>query len=85
MNDLFKKLNVLIKANLSDLVSSDETHPRARLGKNVDGDIKALRERVNDAVQYEDQIKAQISQFQDEAGRWDRQADDAVAKGDDDR
>ena len=54
-----------------------------RLGKNVDAEIEALRERVNDAVRYEDEIKAQIRQFEDEAARWDQQADEAVAQGDD--
>lgn len=85
MNDLFKKLNVLIKANLNDVVSHDdgETRPRVRLGKNVDAEIDALRERINDAVKYEDELKARIGQFADEAARWDQQADEAVTQGND--
>ncbi len=85
MNDLFKKLNVLIKASLNDVVSSDEgeTRPRVRLGKNVDVEIDALRERINDAVNYEDELKARIGQFADEAARWDQQADAAVGQGND--
>jgi len=83
MNDFFKKLNVLIKASLNDVVSSgeDAPHPRVRLSKNVEDEIKALRERVNDAVRYEDEIKARIRQFEDEAVRWDQQADEAVGQG----
>ncbi|HVU12080.1 MAG TPA: hypothetical protein VHD90_12420 [Phototrophicaceae bacterium] len=82
MNDFFKKLNVLIKANLNDI--GEHTAPRLRLGgRDVDDDVKTLRERVNDAVEYEDQIKANIRQLQDEAARWDQQADEAVAQDDD--
>ena len=83
MNDLFKKLNVLLKASLNDLVSGEDARPLFGMGKNVDGEIDALRERVNDAVEYEDEIKARIRQFEDEAARWDRQADEAVTHGDD--
>ncbi len=82
MNDLFKKLNVLIKANLNDI--GENAVPHIRLGgRNVDGDIQTLRERINDAVQYEDQIKANVRQLQDEAARWDQQADEAVVRDDD--
>ncbi len=85
MNDLFKKLNVLVKARLNDIVSGEEQpdRPGARLDKHVDADVSALRARINDAVQYEDEIKAQIRQFEDEAARWDKQADAAVTRGDD--
>ena len=85
MSDFFKKLNVLIKASLNDIVSSDAgtSRPPARLGKNLDVDVEALRERVNDAVRYEDEIKAQIGQLEAEAARLDSQADEAVARSDD--
>ena len=85
MNDLLKKLNVLVKSSLNDLVGSEDRRerPRARLGKNVEAEIGALRERINDAVRYEDEIKARIRGFEDEAARWDRQADEAVSRGDD--
>ncbi len=82
MNDFFKKLNVLIKAGINERISGDEPHPR--MSKTVEGDLASLRERVNDAVAYEDQIKARIRQFEDEAAGWDRRADEAVARGDDD-
>jgi hypothetical protein len=83
MNDLFKKLNVLVKSSLNDRLSGDSRPERPRPGKNVQGEIDGLRERINDAVQYEDEIKARIRQFEDEAARWDSEADAAVARGDD--
>lgn len=85
MTDFLKKLNVLIKAGLNDIVSSDAgtSGSSARRGRSLDDDVAALRERVNDAVRYEDEIKRQIAQLETEAGRWDQQADEAVARGDD--
>jgi hypothetical protein len=52
-----------------------------RLSGNIEGEIEALRERINDAIHYEDEIKARIRQLEDEATRWDQQADEAVAQG----
>lgn len=89
MNDLFKKLNVLIKSSVNSpghtgSRQDEERAPRAPLlGKNLDHEVATLRERVNDAVRYEDELKARLRQLQDEAARWDRQADDAVAQGND--
>jgi hypothetical protein len=82
MNDLFKKLNVLVKSSLNDRLAGEERGERPRLGKSLEGDVNALRERVNEAVQYEDEIKARIRKFEDESARWDAQADDAVTRGD---
>jgi phage shock protein A len=83
MNDLLKKLNVLVNSRLNDHSGSPEKPSTSRLPKNVEGEIEALRGRVNDAVQYEDEIKARVRKFEDEAARWDAQADDAVTRGDD--
>jgi phage shock protein A len=81
MNDLLKKLNVLVNSRLNDHSGSPEKP--SRFPKNVEGEIDLLRGRVNDAVQYEDEIKARIRKFEDEAARWDAQADEAVTRGDD--
>lgn len=83
MNDLIKKLNVLVKASLNDRISGGDTAKLPRLGKKLDDDIQSLRQRVNEAVEYEDEIQARIRQFEDEAARWDRQVDEALTKGDD--
>src|SRR4051794_33895126 len=86
MNDFLKKLNVLVKASLNDRINgggSDDSAKRPQMGKRMDDDVQALRQRINDAVDYEDKIQAQIRQFEDEAARWDRAADDAVTQGND--
>ncbi len=84
MNDFLKKLNVLVKASLNDKLSGgDETAKPARVGKMLDEDVKSLRQRINEAVDYEDEIQARIRQFEAEAASWDRQADEAVAQGKD--
>lgn len=84
MNDLFKKLNVLIKSSVNDAVRSavnpdDASVRRVRVDKDLMAEVEALRARVNDAVRYEDGLKARIQQYEDEAARWDQQADEAVA------
>jgi phage shock protein A len=53
------------------------------LGKDVDREVAALRARINEALAYEDQLKAQAATARAEADSLDQQADDAVARGDD--
>jgi phage shock protein A len=80
MNDLFKKLNVLVKSSLNDLIGDEPSRRRAqpRLGKNIDREIAALRQRVNDAYTYEAELKSRIVVLGDEIARLDREADEAV-------
>lgn len=88
MSDLFKKLNVLVKASLNDLTGSSN-RPRQpdvtpKLGAEYDRDVRALRQRINEAIGYEDQLKARVQQLEAEVSQWDATADDAVAEGNDD-
>lgn len=84
MSDLFKKLNLLIKSNLGDLMGESRAPlPPERLGKDIDREVAALRQRVNEAVAYENQLRARVQSLQDEAARWDQQADAAVSAGSD--
>jgi phage shock protein A len=91
MNDLFKKLNTLVKAALNDFLGDDLAvgGPRRRplqpgkLGKNIDREIAALRQRINEAVEYESRLQTQVQSIQSEVDRWDQQADEAVAQGQD--
>jgi phage shock protein A len=81
MDDLFKKLNVLIKSSLHDVVGDDASRRNAsppRLGRDIDREIAALRQRVNDAAVYEDELKARITSLEAEIARVDQQADEAV-------
>jgi chromosome segregation ATPase len=81
MNDLFKKLNVLVKSSLNDLVGEGSSRPSSaprRLGKDIDREVAALRQRVNDALDYEDELKTRIATLEDEVARFDEQADEAL-------
>lgn len=91
MNDLFKKLNVLVKAGINDLLGEEHAVGRARrrplrpeqLGKDIDREITALRQRINEALAYEDELQAKVYTLSEEVARWDRQADEAVVAGND--
>lgn len=91
MTDLFKKLNVLVKSGLNDLLNdatknlpignSSRTPTQPQLGKNIDREIGGLRQRINDALDYEEQIKGQVSAQQAEIARLDAAADHALVEG----
>lgn len=86
MNDLFKKLNTLVKSSIHDLLGDDprqRSFEPGRLGKNIDQEIKVLRQRVNEAVAYEGKLQSRVGELQAEVVRWDRQADAAVAAEED--
>lgn len=91
MDDFFKKLNVLVRASINDLLGDErERGRRSRalrvdaLGKDVDREIAALRARINQALDYEDELRARVSNLQAEAARWDEQVDMLIQRGDDD-
>lgn len=79
MDDLFKKLNLLVKSSLNDLVGegTSRSTPR-RLGKDIDREVAALRQRVNDALDYEQELKTRIAMLEEEVARFDQQADEAL-------
>lgn len=90
MADLFKKLSVLIQAGLNDAIPeaiNPATPQRRRLsperlGKDIDKEVARLRERVNEAVAYEERLIDQVRALEQEIAQWNRQADDAVTRGD---
>jgi chromosome segregation ATPase len=89
--NIFDKLNVLVRSGLSGLLGDDpDRSPRLRsapsspLGKQVDRDIAALRQQINRALDDEDRMQAEIAAMQQQIATWDQQADEAVARHDDD-
>lgn len=92
MADFFKKLNVLVKASVNDLLGDERAIGGARrkpltpdkLGKDVDREIESLRQRINEALDYEDQLQTRVQTLQAEVAKWDEQADSAVARNDSD-
>ncbi len=88
MSDFFKKLNVLVKAGLHELIGDERTPTSSitpdRLGKNVDREIESLRQRINQALDYEDELQQRVQSIGTQVAALDQQADDAVAQGDED-
>jgi hypothetical protein len=92
MTDLFTKLNALIRAGLRDIVGDAPLNLDAlrralsagRLGSDLDKEVAVLRQRVNDAIAYEDQLIARVQEFQAQVESLDAQADDAVQAGHED-
>lgn len=87
MSDFFRKLNVLVKASLHDLLGDDDRdrqRPPLRfdqLGKGIDAEIANLRQRINDALNYEDELTARVQTLTGEVSDWDAKADAAVEAG----
>jgi vacuolar-type H+-ATPase subunit D/Vma8 len=87
MTDLFEKLNLLVRSGLRDLVGSDHFDLDAlrraltpeRMGKDLDREVVQLRQKVNEALDYEDELLQRVNTYTDEAARLDAEADDAVA------
>lgn len=88
MSDFFKKLNVLVKASVNELLGDDSTLRRlspVQLGKGIDHEVKVLRQRINEALDYEEELAEHVQRLQAEAARWDEEADRAVVAGQDDQ
>jgi hypothetical protein len=86
MNDLFKKLNVLVKATLRDALEPDSRRnplTPVRLGKGIDHEVEQLRQRINEALSFEDQLQGRVQSLQVEAAKWDQQADEFLGAGND--
>lgn len=88
MDSLFKKLNTLVQATLHDVLGETEGSSETglnpdRLGKDIDREIALLRERIKEAVTFEDQLQQRVHTLQAEVEKWDQQADSAVIAGDD--
>jgi phage shock protein A len=51
------------------------------LGRDIDREIVSLRQRINEALAYEDELAGRVQALQAEAARWDTRADEAVQNG----
>lgn len=85
MNDFFRKLNVLVKSSLNELLDTERGVRRARISPEaLGGDVKLLRQRVDDALKYEGELAARVDSLEAEVERVDLMADEAMAQGQDD-
>lgn len=85
MTDLFRKFSTLVKATINDALDFSSESPSPRLDRRVEKDIKRLRQRVNDAIAFEDELQGRITTLENEIQQLDMQADEAVKSGQDDR
>lgn len=83
MNDLFKKLNTLIRANLNDV--KPELPRREPRPIDFDRQVDTLRKRINDALAHEEKLQATVIALRDEADKLDRAANAALQNGDDEQ
>lgn len=89
MSDLFRKLNVLVKAAVNDALGDEQGRKRPsslspqKLGGDIDREVKMLRQRINDALEYETELQKRVQSLRDSVAQWDTQADDAVSAGQD--
>ena len=86
MPNLLEKLNTLVKARINNFLdeAGNRISPsRGRLGKNIDGEIAALRRQIDDAISQEDDIQRRVDEMAASVARYDQQIDEALQRGDD--
>lgn len=81
MTDLFKKLNVLLRASINDLASLDRDAASSSpaIGKRFDRDLKELHHRIEEAYAYESELQARISSLEGDITRLQDEADEKTA------
>ena len=69
MNDLFKKLNTLVKSRVNDVMGEvgsglSDLVPSGLPKNKLDNDIASLRERINKAIEHEDVLQDRVKALQ---------------------
>lgn len=90
MGNLLDKLNLLVKSSLNNFLGeaaerASTLRPKisaARLGKDIDNEIAALRKRIDEALNEEDAMQDRLGKLQEQIASYDAQADDSVQRGD---
>lgn len=84
MNDLFKKLNLLVKSSMNDVLGDNRSQRQpdpVKLGKQLGNEVRHLRTRVNDAVSHEETLQDRVAQLHQQIANLDQEADEAVKMG----
>ncbi len=92
MASFFGKISTLIKARVENFLEEDLHLPQnrdrreilssERLGKGIDAEIAALRQRIDEALDYEEGLEVEIDALHQEASDWDMRANNALAAND---
>lgn len=90
MSSLFDKITVLVNAQVNDFLGRNPKSPLARIQlnaaeaeKNPRRSIQALRQRLEEAIAYEDELEAKIETLMRAALDLDQQVDRRLHSGDD--
>lgn len=78
MNDLLKKLNTLVSAQVNDLTSK---LPSLGGKGDVNRQVADLRERVNTAMAHEESLRTTVLTLRDEIANLDAQVNNALQNG----
>jgi hypothetical protein len=81
MNDLLNKLNTLARARLNDALTNLPSLPRFERSPDLQRQVNDLRQRINAALDHEDELEGQVNTLREEIARLDAEADAAVAQG----
>ncbi len=89
MPSLFDKINTLVNAQINDLLDKNPRSPLARIKLNADDAEKnprrsaqSLRQRLDEALDYEDELQAKINALLRETADLDHQVDLVLRTGD---
>lgn len=89
MSDFFDKISTLINAQFNDLLGRNPRSPIARIKlnaeeaeKNPQRSANSLRQRLEEAIEYEDELQARIDERMREVVELDKLVDDMLGSGD---
>ncbi len=89
MSSLFDKISTLVNAQVSDLLGRNPRSPLARIRLNPEEAEKdprrsaqTLRQRLDEAVDYEGELQGKIDQLMSEALELDAEVDGCLQRGD---
>lgn len=89
MSDFFDKISTLINAQFNDLLGRNPRSPLARIRLNAEEaeenprrSARDLRQRLEEAIAYEDELQARIDQRMREVVELDKLVDEMLGSGD---
>ena len=89
MSSLFDKINTLVNAQVNDLRGRNPRSPLARIKLNADDaeknprrSVQSLRQRLEEALDYEDDLQARIESLMRQVADLDQQVDRVLQAGD---
>jgi hypothetical protein len=82
MPGLLDTLNTLVRASLNNIPTTGGRIAPERLGKDIDGEISALRKKIDEALNVEDGMQKRLDDMNRQITQYDQQADDSLQRND---